>query len=120
MATTDVNERGIFQLPRPTWVLDKDVTECMECKSEFTTFNRKVSLRTRPHRAAQAQPPRTQRATPRPPAPCAGCPRTQHHCRQWYVPSLLRRGAARMLTPRRVLNGSTAAASFAASAARGA
>ena len=43
MATTsDVNERGIFQLPRPTWLLDKDVNECVECKSEFTTFNRKV------------------------------------------------------------------------------
>ena len=41
-ATADVNERGIFQLPRPTWVADKDVTECVECKAEFTTFNRKV------------------------------------------------------------------------------
>jgi hypothetical protein len=41
---TDATERGIFQLPRPTWVQDKDVNECTECKAEFTTFNRKVRV----------------------------------------------------------------------------
>jgi len=45
-ATADATtERGIFQLPRPAWLLDKDVSECMECKAEFTTFNRKVRPR---------------------------------------------------------------------------